>query len=212
MVIEHPSLPPLLSIHHITDLSLTSSILIYHTTITLLSFLLSIDKLSTEDVQRIIDSISDNEAYLAFNRTPVSRIIDILRDSFDSRQPVEPFSLQLTAKFTKKLFNSFSSLYSGSYNNYIDVMMIVVMMMMAMMIIAIMIVMMMVVMMTITIMIVMMMLMMMTMVITIMVMMMSIMLMMIVLILIVIINLFHPIFYYQYLSIDHHSSSRWLLK
>ena len=53
----------------------------------------------------------------------MSRIIDILKDSFDPKQSVEPFSLQLTAKFTKKLFNSFSSLYSGSYN-YIDVVMV----------------------------------------------------------------------------------------
>lgn len=45
----------------------------------------TIDHLSEAEIQRVIDSIGDNEAYLAFNSTPVAHIIDILKDSFDPK-------------------------------------------------------------------------------------------------------------------------------
>jgi hypothetical protein len=54
----------------------------------------------------VIDSIGDNEAYLAFNCTPVAHIIQILLDSFDPARPQEPFSLQLQGR-PRKLFSSF---------------------------------------------------------------------------------------------------------
>jgi hypothetical protein len=54
----------------------------------------------------VIDSIADNEAYLAFNYTPVAQIIQILEDSFDPAEPQDPFSLQLQGK-PRKLFSSF---------------------------------------------------------------------------------------------------------
>lgn len=64
------------------------------------------DKLKESDLQRVIESIADNEAYLAFNSTPVSHIISILKDSFDPKAPVDPFSLHLTAK-PRKMFGGF---------------------------------------------------------------------------------------------------------
>jgi hypothetical protein len=67
--------------------------------------------LTADDIQRVIDSIADNEAFLSFNMTPVSRIINILTESFDPKNPVDPFSLKLTGggamHNTKKLFSSF---------------------------------------------------------------------------------------------------------
>jgi len=54
----------------------------------------------------VIESIADNEAYQTFNATPVSHIISILKDSFDPKAPVDPFSLHLTAK-PRKIFGGF---------------------------------------------------------------------------------------------------------
>ena len=54
----------------------------------------------------MIESIADNEAYLAFNMTPVSHILTILKDSFDPKAPVDPFSLHLTAR-PKKIMSAF---------------------------------------------------------------------------------------------------------
>lgn len=62
------------------------------------------DELTAEDLKRVIDSISDNEAFLEFNMRPVDRILTILKDSFDINKPVDPFSLQLTMKPQKKKF------------------------------------------------------------------------------------------------------------
>lgn len=66
--------------------------------------------LTEADLRRVIDSIADNEAYLAFNKTPVDKILRILKESFDPNQSEGPFSLKLTGQ-PKKLFSSFSSLY-----------------------------------------------------------------------------------------------------
>ena len=46
-------------------------------------------ELSELDVKRIIDSIADNEAFLDFNMKPVDRILSILVDEFDPKNPVE---------------------------------------------------------------------------------------------------------------------------
>lgn len=80
--------------------------------------------LSENDIQRVIDSIADNQAYLAFNMSPVTRIINTLKDSFHPLHPspeAPQFSLQLqgTGRGGSKkassaaLFSSFSNLYGG---------------------------------------------------------------------------------------------------
>ena len=48
--------------------------------------------LTEADLQRLIDSIADNEAFLDFNMKPVERILSILTDEFDPRKPVENVS------------------------------------------------------------------------------------------------------------------------
>eukprot|EP01032_Pedospumella_encystans_P012189 gene12189-14120_t len=73
--------------------------------------------LTEADIQRVIESIADNEAYLAFNMTPVSHILTILKDSFDPKAPVDPFSLHLTAR-PKKIMSAFSSFYSGYSSSF----------------------------------------------------------------------------------------------
>mmetsp|Transcript_4794 Transcript_4794/g.7830 ORF Transcript_4794/g.7830 Transcript_4794/m.7830 type:complete len:532 (+) Transcript_4794:70-1665(+) len=81
------------------------------------------DNLSEEELQRVIDSIADNEAYLTFNRSPVKRIISILKDSFDPKSPPEApqFSLRLQGKprgsGSNKLFSGFSSLYGSGFSS-----------------------------------------------------------------------------------------------
>mmetsp|Transcript_948 Transcript_948/g.1256 ORF Transcript_948/g.1256 Transcript_948/m.1256 type:complete len:605 (-) Transcript_948:58-1872(-) len=77
------------------------------------------DVLSEDDLQRLIDSIADNEAFLDFNMKPVERILSILTDEFDPRKPVENFSLQLTTKPKTKMFSNFS-LYSGYSSGFMS--------------------------------------------------------------------------------------------
>eukprot|EP01036_Dinobryon_divergens_P029938 gene29938-39111_t len=60
-------------------------------------------ELSELDVKRIIDSIADNEAFLDFNMKPVERILSILVDEFDPKNPVEQFSLHLKTKPKTKI-------------------------------------------------------------------------------------------------------------
>lgn len=79
-------------------------------------------KISADDIQRVIDSIADNEAYYEFNVKPVDRMLQILQESFDPNKPVDPFSLNLTSRGgggLKKAFNTFSSLYSGYASSFI---------------------------------------------------------------------------------------------
>ncbi len=73
------------------------------------------ESLTVADLHRIIESVSDNEAYLAFNVRPVEKIIRILTDSFNPSKAVDPFSLHLSSRGgnAKKMFNSFSNFYSG---------------------------------------------------------------------------------------------------
>jgi hypothetical protein len=78
------------------------------------------EKISTEELRRVIDSISDNESFLEFNVTPVQKIISILQDSFDPNKPQDHFSLSLagSGRTTKKILSSFSSFYSGYSSSY----------------------------------------------------------------------------------------------
>lgn len=73
--------------------------------------------LSEADLQRVIDSIADNEAYLAFNVRPVERALKLLKESFDPQHIEEPFSLELTSR-QRKIFSSSSSYFSSFSNSY----------------------------------------------------------------------------------------------
>jgi Protein of unknown function (DUF2009) len=72
--------------------------------------------LSKQEIQRVLDSISDNEAYLSFNVLPVERALRILRDTFDPRSPDEHYSLELKMKI-RKSFMSFGG-FSSKYMNH----------------------------------------------------------------------------------------------
>eukprot|EP01041_Mallomonas_annulata_P001966 gene1966-3817_t len=76
------------------------------------------EELSSEDIERVLSSISDYNAYLIFNVHPVDKMIQLLKESFDPKNPEENFSLALsmTSKFKSKgggLGSSFSSYLSG---------------------------------------------------------------------------------------------------
>ena len=66
-----------------------------------------------QDIQRVLDSISDQEAYLSFNVLPVERAIQVLKDTFNPLRPDEHYSLELRAKPRKDFlsFGGFSSRY-----------------------------------------------------------------------------------------------------
>jgi hypothetical protein len=71
-------------------------------------------KLTREEVQRIVDSIADDEAYITFNVRPVECALELLKTYFDPEKPVLPFSLDLSARGKKPDFRSiFSSFGSG---------------------------------------------------------------------------------------------------
>lgn len=74
--------------------------------------LFAVDKLTGNDVKRVIDSIADHEAYLDFNVKPVDKIIALLKDCFHPKKPEDPFSLHLSRRPQKKMFSGFS-LYNG---------------------------------------------------------------------------------------------------
>jgi hypothetical protein len=72
--------------------------------------------LSVEDLQRVMDSIADNQAYLSFNMSPVERILQMLEDSFHPKKPEAPFNLDICSRYSpKRMFNSFSSIYGSGY-------------------------------------------------------------------------------------------------
>ena len=52
--------------------------------------------LSSEEILSVLYSISDNNAYLRFNRDPVDRMIDFLKRYFDPKTPEPGFSLGIT--------------------------------------------------------------------------------------------------------------------
>ena len=68
------------------------------------------------EIQRVLDSIADNEAYLSFNVLPVERAIKILKETFNPRQPDEHYSLELKMKL-RKSFMSFGGFSSRYMNN-----------------------------------------------------------------------------------------------
>lgn len=72
--------------------------------------------LTADDIQLVIDSIADNEAFMSFNAGPVERMLKILTESFDPSKPDDDFSLELTAK-PRKMFSSISSGFGGLYSN-----------------------------------------------------------------------------------------------
>ena len=74
------------------------------------------ETLSEHEIQRILDSISDNEAYLSFNVLPVENAIKILKETFNPRQPEEHYTLELKMKL-KKSFISFGGFSSRFTNN-----------------------------------------------------------------------------------------------
>ena len=53
------------------------------------------ERLPEADLQRVLDSISDNQAYLAFNVDPVQRALDILTSSFNPKKPQVTLSSNL---------------------------------------------------------------------------------------------------------------------
>ena len=73
-------------------------------------------ELSDVDIQRVIDSISDNEAYLTFNVGPVDRAIQILKETFNPNKPDEYYSLELKMKL-RKTFMSLGGFSSRYINN-----------------------------------------------------------------------------------------------
>ena len=72
--------------------------------------------LTETEIQRVLDSIADNEAYLSFNVLPVERAIKILKETFNPRQPDEHYSLELKMKL-RKSFMSFGGFSSRYMNN-----------------------------------------------------------------------------------------------
>lgn len=83
------------------------------------------EALSESDIIRVIDSISDNEAYLNFNMSPVERMLSILVDSFDPNKAQDPFSLKLSARErgpkqkSSSMFGSGFRLYGGYSSGFL---------------------------------------------------------------------------------------------
>src|SRR3546814_4952711 len=95
----------------------------------------SSEDLTEDDIQLVIDSISDSNNYLSFNVRPVERILTLLQDNFDvsafcfighhtqslkcctlltqPKAPEGPFSLELHMK-PRSFTSSFSSFYGHS--------------------------------------------------------------------------------------------------
>lgn len=74
------------------------------------------DKLSKDEIERVINSISDYNAYLTFNVIPVEQLLRLLKEHFDPSSPDEHFSLSLVGSMKSKMKSSLSSLYS--YTGY----------------------------------------------------------------------------------------------
>ena len=74
------------------------------------------DLLSESDIQRVIDSISDNEAYLRFNTYPIERMLQLLHENFNPTDTSTPYTLELSVR--SKKVNSISKL-KGYANRYI---------------------------------------------------------------------------------------------
>jgi hypothetical protein len=78
-------------------------------------------ELTDGEIQRILESIADNNAYLVFNVQPVERMIALLKTHFDRSKEDPNFSLELTTSPKKKssAFDGyFSSISSYVYSGY----------------------------------------------------------------------------------------------
>lgn len=80
------------------------------------------DQLSAEDIQRVVESISDYGSYYGFNVRPVEDMLSNLLSYFDREKPTPNFSLQLRGGGGGGGSSSFSSSYSSSsyYNRARD--------------------------------------------------------------------------------------------
>ena len=81
-----------------------------------LQFCIVLDALSADDISRVIDSLSDNYAYLSYNVRPVESTIHLLTSYFSDKKPSNAaFDLSLSPHYRGL---SFSSLYSRSSSSY----------------------------------------------------------------------------------------------
>jgi hypothetical protein len=76
------------------------------------------DDFSEEDIQLVLDSVSDNEAYLALNARPVERMIHMLTDNFNPKAPTGDFSLELRGGGGGGVKSTLSNLYGYSRNYF----------------------------------------------------------------------------------------------
>lgn len=75
------------------------------------------EKLTKEDIARVLESIADNNSYLSYNVKPVERMIALLKEHFDRNKEDSNFSLELTTKPKKR--SSYDSGYFSSFTNYV---------------------------------------------------------------------------------------------
>jgi hypothetical protein len=77
------------------------------------------DSLSQEDIQRVLDSIGDNEAYRQFNVQPVEDALRLLTTHFNPKNPEGQFSLDLrgSGRAAKMFSSAITSLYSGGFSS-----------------------------------------------------------------------------------------------
>lgn len=73
--------------------------------------------LSEDDIQRVVDSVGDNEAYRAFNVQPVEDMLRLLTTYFDPKKPEGEFALDLRGSGRRMFSSAISSLYgSGGFS------------------------------------------------------------------------------------------------
>jgi hypothetical protein len=89
--------------------------------------IIAVALLSVSDLQRVLDSVADNQAYLSFNMSPVERVLRLLGESFKSTRPTSEEEAQFTLDLSvnrqsggnnnakRMMMSSFSSLYSQGY-------------------------------------------------------------------------------------------------
>ena len=81
------------------------------------------DKLTKENIIRVLESIADNNSYLSYNVKPVEKAIAMLKENFDRNKEDSNFSLELTTKPKKRpsydsgYFSSFTSYVYGGYSS-----------------------------------------------------------------------------------------------
>jgi hypothetical protein len=75
--------------------------------------------LTEEDIQRVIDSVGDNEAYRRFNVQPVDDALRLLTTHFNPKASEGQFSLDLrgSGRATKMFSSAISSLYGGGFSS-----------------------------------------------------------------------------------------------